>query len=62
MLTQLAYNLPEENIVLSGLYYRTLPPNTYIAKALVSLLDYLQMYRVAVLSSGSEEYLEVCMY
>ena len=57
---QLSFSLPEQNIVQSGLYYRTLPSNTYIAQALVSLLDYFQWYRIGVLSAASEEYSEVC--
>ena len=56
---QILYNLPQEDIVSSGLFYRTLPSTTYIAEALVALMDYFQWYKIGVVHTGNQLYLEV---
>ena len=61
VLHQVTYVIPEDNLVDSGLYYRTLPSNTYIVNAMISLLDHFQWYRIGLVNSGSAQYLEVCM-
>ena len=54
---QVSY-LPD-HVEASKLYYRTVPSNTYIADALISLCEMFQWYKLAVFTSDEESYLEV---